>query len=335
MKGIFRNKEVCRSAYFFAAVSAAFIITSFMLNYRFGLVSAIFCLLLWMIHFISVIRRYKRISELSAEIDHILHGEEHPVMKDNSEGELAILESEISKMVIRLREQQERMKSEKIELADSLADISHQIRTPLTSINLIVTMLGGSDVTPEKRRELLHKLKKMLSRIDWLITALLKMSKLEAGTVKLKSETVPMKQFLEQACMPLQIPIEIHGQALDISADGEFTGDISWTGEAVGNIVKNCMEHTPDGGKISVNGTDNAIFTEIVITDSGCGISEDDLPHIFERFYKGTVSDDKGGFGIGLALARMIVTGQNGTIKAENSPDGGARFILRFYKCTV
>ena len=156
-----------------------------------------------------------------------------------------------------------------------------------------------------------------------------------------------MKQFLEQACMPLQIPIEIHSQTLDISADGEFTGDISWTGEAVGNIVKNCMEHTPDGGKISlnvkeiptrkisVNGTDNAIFTEIVITDSGCGISEDDLPHIFERFYKGTVSDDNGGFGIGLALARMIVTGQNGTIKAENSPDGGARFILRFYKCTV
>ena len=95
------------------------------------------------------------------------------------------------------------------------------------------------------------------------------------------------------------------------------------------------MEHTPEGGRITVSAEENAIFTEIIISDSGSGISEADLPHIFERFYKGTSDEDKGGFGIGLALARMIVREQNGTLKAENGENGGARFIMRFYKCTV
>lgn len=335
MKGIFRNKEVYRSTVLFAIVSIAFIITAFIKNTRFGIFTLLLCTILWLIHFISLCRRYKRIADLSASIDRILHGDEYLSEENNTEGELAILESEIHKMVVRLREQQERLKNEKVELADSLADISHQIRTPLTSINLIVSMLSEPDISEEKRRSLLHKLKKLLSRIDWLITALLKMSKLEAGTVKFISETVPLRQFLEQSCMPLQIPIELRGQTLSISADGSFSGDISWSGEAVGNIVKNCMEHTPDGGSITVSGIDNAIFTEIVISDSGSGISDEDIPHIFERFYKGSSSEDKGGFGIGLALARMIINEQNGTIKAENTPDIGARFIIRFYKCTI
>ena len=103
----------------------------------------------------------------------------------------------------------------------------------------------------------------------------------------------------------------------------------------MGNIIKNCMEHTPEGGRITVSAEENAIFTEIIISDSGSGISEADLPHIFERFYKGASDEDKGGFGIGLALARMIVREQNGTLKAENGENGGARFIMRFYKCTV
>ena len=246
-----------------------------------------------------------------------------------------MLQSEIYKMTVRLREQQSKLMDDKVYLADFLADISHQIRTPLTSINILVSMLSEPDLTYEKREQLVHKLYGLLSRIDWLITALLKMSKLDTGTIKFHSENVTMKELLEKACMPVRVPIELRGQELIIDADGDVCCDVAWSCEAIGNIVKNCMEHTPDSGTIRVCGKKNALFSEIVITDSGSGISDEDLPHIFERFYKGRASEDKGGFGIGLALARMIVTEQNGTLKAENESGGGAMFTMRFYESTI
>ena len=130
------------------------------------------------------------------------------------------------------------------------------------------------------------------------------------------------------------IPMELRGQALLIHADGAFHGDFSWTCEAIGNIVKNCMEHTPEGGRIEIDAAENALYSEIIIKDNGMGISPEDLPHIFERFYKGKDSDGKS-FGIGLALSRMIITGQGGTVKAENRKPVGAMFTIRFYKGTV
>lgn len=335
MKGIFRNKEVFASSVVYVIISLAAVVAAFMWSVSFGIFTAVLCIVFLTLSFIITCRRYRRISRLSGRIDKILHGKDYLTEERHDEGELAILESEVHKMVVRLREQQSRLKDDKLYLADALADISHQIRTPLTSINLIVSMLSEDGISDSKRRELLLKLKKLLSRIDWLITALLKMSKLDAGAIRFSSETVPMKEFINKACMPLQVPIELHGQELVIKADGNFSGDVKWSGEAVGNILKNCMEHTPEGGKLTVTAEDNAIYSEIIITDTGCGIPEDDLPYIFDRFYKGRSDDDKGGFGIGLALARMIVREQNGTLKAENSENGGARFIMRFYKCTV
>lgn len=335
MKGIFRNREVMISALVFVLISFVFTAAAFLWSAKFGIFTALLCIVLGAVSFVFTCRRYREIANLSESIDSILHGENYITEEKNTEGELAILESEVHKMVVRLREQQNRLKDEKIYLADSLADISHQIRTPLTSINIIVSMLSEEELSESRKRELLLKLKKLLSRIDWLVTTLLKISKLDAGTIKFTSETVPMKEFINKACMPLQVPIELHGQELTIKAEGSFCGDLKWSGEAIGNILKNCMEHTPEGGRISVTAEDNAIYTEIIISDSGCGISEEDLPHIFDRFYKGTGDDDKGGFGIGLALANMIVRQQNGTIKAENGEEGGARFIIRFYKCTV
>ena len=128
--------------------------------------------------------------------------------------------------------------------------------------------------------------------------------------------------------------MELRGQELIIRAEGDFYRDLAWTSEAVGNIVKNCMEHTPDGGRIEINAAENALYSEIIIKDNGTGISSEDLPHIFERFYKGKDSDGKS-FGIGLALSRMIITGQGGTVKAENRKPAGAMFTIRFYKGTV
>ena len=235
-------------------------------------------------------------------------------------------------MTVRLREQQSALMAEKNQLSDSLADISHQIRTPLTTATLLVQGLRKPGLQEKERLARTRELLGLLSRIDWLIVTLLKISKLDAGSIQFNSQKVSLDSLLRDAAEPLQIPIELRNQALTIKAEGTFYGDPQWTKEAVSNIIKNCMEHTPDGGRITVSGTDNALYTEVEIADSGSGIPKEDLPHIFERFYKGKNSDD-GSFGIGLNLARMIVTSQNGTLKAENR--NGAFFTMRFMKSTV
>lgn len=286
------------------------------------------------IYLVSTRRRYLKIAALAGDIDKILHGGDVLPIDNCTEGELGILQSEIYKMTVRLREQQQNLKKDKTYLADSIADISHQIRTPLTTINLIVTRLMRGDITDEKRLELTRELYGLLSRIDSLITILLKISKLDAGTVVFESERHELSSLIDTSSSPLLVPIELRCQELKITASGYFDGDFSWTCEALSNIIKNCMEHTPTGGTISVDACENPLYSEIIVTDTGNGISKKDLPHIFERFYKGENSGE-GSFGIGLALARMIVTGQGGTLKAENLPHSGAKFTMRIYKGTV
>ena len=145
-------------------------------------------------------------------------------------------------MTVCLREQQQKLINDKKYLADSLADISHQIRTPLTSINLLVERLSASGLTDECRHQLTNELYELLDRIDWLITTLLKISKLDAGTVSFNKETVSLESLIKRSCSPLLIPVELRGQELILRAEGDFYGDPAWTSEAVGNIVKNCKE---------------------------------------------------------------------------------------------
>lgn len=332
---LLRNKEILDSLKLFAFISAASVIAAWIYDKRIVIPVLCVCVLFCIIHYMTNRFRYRKISELSEKINCILHGDDGVSIESCSEGELALLSSEVYKMTVRLREQKSKLMDDKVYLADLLADISHQIRTPLTSINILVSMLSEPDLTYEKREQTVQKLYGLLSRIDWLITALLKLSKLDAGTVRFNKESISMQELLDKACMPVRIPIELRDQKLEIEADGELFCDVAWSCEAIGNIVKNCMEHTPEGGRITVAGTHNPLYSEIRISDSGSGISEEDLPHIFERFYKGRDSGDKGGFGIGLALARMIINEQNGTLKAENSSDGGALFTVRFYESTV
>lgn len=331
---LLKNKEVRGALLWQLLISAAACTVCFFFDVRAGLTAVVLSLLLMLIFCISTYKRYQRISSLADDIDQVLHGDSSIDFDSYSEGELSILHSEIYKMTVRLREQQQKLLSDKEYLADSLADISHQIRTPLTSINLLVERLSASGLTDECRHQLANELYELLGRIDWLITTLLKISKLDAGTVQFNKETVSLEMLINKSCAPLLIPIELRGQELIIRAEGDFYGDSAWTSEAVGNIVKNCMEHTPDGGRIEINAVETALYSEIVIKDNGTGISPEDLPHIFERFYKGKDSDGKS-FGIGLALSRMIIAGQKGTVKAENRKNAGAMFTLRFYKGTV
>lgn len=328
---LLRNPEVGIICLIYGIVTVVAAIVASMWNSSFGLFTIMLCIVLWLLYFVSTYKRYKKMGNLAEDINKILHGDDHISMESYTEGELAILQSEIYKMTIRLREQQQRLVDDKVYLADSIADISHQIRTPLTSVNLLMSFLSDENISEDKRRRLIREINELLSRIDWLITTLLKISKLDAETVQFKIEEISLSELVKKAVAPVAIPMELRGQELMMECEGSFLGDVAWTCEAITNIVKNCMEHMSNGGRLQINAMENTIYREIVISDNGCGISKEDLPHIFERFYKGENSDDKS-FGIGLALARMIIVSQNGTVKAENIAEGGARFTIRFYK---
>lgn len=279
--------------------------------------------------------RYNRINILTEEIDKILHGNDIINIKSFGEGELSILESDVQKVLVQLRAQKDKLEKDRTFLADSIADISHQLRTPLTSINLILSLIESPDITEERREELLRELSSLIAKTEYLVSVLLKISKLDAGTVQFEKKTTDLASLLKKSAETLLIPMDIKNQKLNINADNiSLDCDFAWCLEAFGNILKNCMEHTPENGIITVTASDTPIFTEIIIADTGKGFNEEDIPHIFDRFYKGKNSS-KDSFGIGLNLAKMVITSHNGIINAENNPSGGAKFTLRFYKQVV
>lgn len=330
---IFRNPEVkkitlCYIAVF-AAVGAVCLFTG---NYFSLLPLTAMFVFFSRINIYFSNKRYDSLENISLQLDMILHGTTQVDFGRYTEGELSVLKSQLEKVVLRLRRQTEALKKEKINLTDSIADISHQLRTPLTSINLIINFLKREELTEEKRWELAMELQRLANRIDWLINALLKISKIDAGTADFHREKVLISDLLKKRVGPLEIGMDLKDQRLIVNQNGDeyFTGDLSWTAEAVGNLLKNCSEHTPEGGEITVDVQQTAVYTQVEICDSGSGFAPEDIPHLFTRFYKGKNASQES-VGIGLALARMIIANQNGTIKADNHPHGGARFTVKFY----
>ena len=287
-----------------------------------------------MVHLATEYYRYRKLQKLSTDLDKLLISGTPLPIREYSEGELSILANQIQKMTLRLTESAEAIKADKVYLADSLADISHQLRTPLTAMNLTTTMLRDPELPTEKRMELTGELRSLLTRTEWLVETLLKLSKLDAGTVKLAQDPVRVKNLIARAAKPIAIPMDLRNQTLIINcAEETFTGDLVWTAEALGNILKNCMEHTPEGGTITITAQETALYTQIEVQDTGAGFDAKDIPHLFERFYKGSNASETS-YGIGLALARTVITAQNGTVQAANGSTG-AKFVIKFYKQVI
>jgi Signal transduction histidine kinase len=334
---LLRNPEIKRALVLELILTAVFAAAGFFIEFNCGMLIIGACACMITVTLFTARRDLGRIAELSSTLDRILNGGEPLGLQDSGEGELAILKSEVYKLTLRLRERTHELEAEKVYLNDSIADISHQLRTPLTTINLIMSFLRKKNLTEEDRMKYMRDIDQQLARIEWLITSLLKISKIDAGTADFRHEKVDIADLISAAVEPLLIPIEIKNQEFEFIADGEegFIGDIKWSTEAIGNIIKNCMEHTPDGGRVEVRVHENELFTEIVVQDTGSGIDPADLPHLFERFYKGKNSAATS-VGIGLAMSKMIISEQNGSIKAENRKDGpGAKFTVKFYKKLV
>lgn len=309
-------------------------------------------LIVTVIFIILTNRRYRALAKMAANLDRVLAGERDIRLRDMSEGELAILSSEIDKVIARLNLTVDELQAEKLALSDSLADISHQLKTPLTSIAISTELIRDRLSARGDSEDLVERLRliqTLQARVEDLVAALLKLARIDAGVIKLVCGDVDARELVRKSFEPLAIAFDIADVrfSADVQDGASYEGDLTWSVEALENILKNCMEHTPAGGCVSVRVTEDVLACRIRIEDTGPGIAESDLPHIFERFYRGsrdanaTPSEvNPAGVGIGLALSKSLVTAQGGTLTAENLRDEngnitGAAFNLVFFKTVV
>ena len=270
--------------------------------------------------------RKKHIKKLSQDIRKKIDGQ--PIeLRDHVEGPLGILKNDIHTLLYRKEQQLSALKQDQRQMMDTLVNISHQIKTPLTSMMLMADLL--EDAPSHDRDTFLANMKGGLLRMEWFATALLKMAKLDGGVVDFEMETIPFRQLVEKALESLQILLDIKGQHITLAGEDDFTCDISWTREALGNVIKNAMEASPEGATIHIACGKNPICRWIAVTDQGPGIDKATRAKLFTRFGG---SGQEGSYGIGLALALGVMHRQNGDIAVDPGGDGvGATFTLKFF----
>lgn len=308
---IFKISE--KAAFIFLAVSALIIIVFLFITYK----------------------RINTIKNLNNYLNAISNGDYDLDIRDNNEGELSLIKNNLYKIVVTLRSQQAMLLKDKNYLAESLADISHQLKTPITSITMMSDLLKNEE-NEEKRKEFLEVIENQLSRMNWLIVTLLKLSKIDAGATEFKNKNVNLKSILKKAAQPFMIAAEINNINLSVDCDDSIAVcvDSNWYVEAVSNIIKNCVEHTANGGYVKVFAEETPVFTKIHIQDNGSGIAKEDLPHVFERFYQGK-NHGESSAGIGLALSKAIFNNQNSIIDVNSVENVGTEFEIIIHKVIV
>lgn len=275
---------------------------------------------------------YKDIKDMTDYVYNSSEGRNFEMKNRNQEGQIGLLKTELIKMINILKEKVELLNNEKIFLNEVISDISHQLKTPMTSL-IILNDLMYEDLPKETKIEFLDKIKSQLNRMEWLIKSMLKLSKVEAKVIDFEKKEVKVSELIKKSISPSLIPMEIKNIELTVNGDENisYIGDINWSCEAFVNIIKNCVEHTETNGKINISYEENPLYCEVVIKDSGEGIDKKDLPHIFKRFYKGKSSKDDS-VGIGLAMAKSIIESQNGDIYVKSEKNKGSEFHIIFHK---
>lgn len=327
-----RNRELGRLLAVMLALTAAGSLLGCLIDWRAGCLSMLLGGALSLCAGVFALRQYRRLRRLSACLERICAGDYSLDVRDNDEGELSILQNDIHKVTRILNEQNQRLAEEKARLADSMSDISHQLKTPLTSMMMMADLLQEPTLPPEKRAEFSQSLHAQLDRLEWLVSSLLKLARLDAGAIVFHPGPHEARTVLEKACAPLSIAAELREQTLLIDAPEEVRVkcDLNWTAEALLNVVKNCVEHTPRGGVVTVSARQNPFYALFTVTDTGEGIAKEDQPHLFERFYRGkNASPDSAG--IGLAMARAILRAQGGDITVKSRPGQGSTFSLKVF----
>lgn len=304
-------------------------------NIKINLIIIMIFNIIWIIAILMHLgKRDKKLKEIKKYIDEISNRNYQLDIDENSEDELSNLKNELYKITIMLKEESEISKKDKENLKMSVEDISHQLKTPLTSINIILDNLKNNPNMDENtKQKFIFEISKQVDWINWLVISMLKLSKLDANVVQFYPEEIEVKKLIGEIIKNLEIPIEIKNQNIIIKGDESttFKGDYKWQQEAITNIIKNCIEHNIDSGTIYISYEENTLFTKITIKDEGEGVSKEDLKHIFKRFYKGQNSSENS-VGIGLALSKNIIEKNNGMISCKSELNKGTEFVIKYMK---
>lgn len=315
----------------FAVLAAGYAVyISFRWDMRAGMLLAGILILIASVWAIEQYRRRRVIRELSTQLRRLLSGSEVMDITQYEEGELAALSADIYKVMVAFREQAATLQGEKLWLADAISDISHQLKTPITSM-LMLTDLLKKDLSEERRNQFIKQLSSQSVRLQWLVQSLLTLSKLDAQAIVYQLAPVTYRDLIEKAGEPLLIAMELKGQRLEVTGDldSSLQVDRNWTAEAIGNVIKNASEHGPRDSVIRVEGSDRPMSRVIEVTNSG-DIPANELPHLFTRFYRGSQAATDS-VGIGLAISQAIIQQQGGQIEAL-SREGETTFCIRFPK---
>lgn len=276
----------------------------------------------------------KKIKEITKMISKINNRQFDIDINDFNEGELSILKNEISKTTTMLRQVADNSVKDKLNLKDSLGDISHQLKTPLTSITIMIdNILDNPDMNEKTRKKFLINIKREILNINFLVMSLLKLSKFDANVVKFNKESVYLKDIIIESIKNVSMIKELKNITIKVSGDDniKLLCDFKWQVESITNILKNSIEHTSEYGTVEVNYSENKLYTRILIKDNGKGIDSGDLPHIFDRFYKGKNGSDDS-FGIGLSLSKTIIEKEGGSITVKSTPNIGTIFTIKYLK---
>ena len=279
-------------------------------------------------------KRDKSLRSINKYLDKVNNGNYELKIEDNGEDEISRLRNELYKTTILLRESAENSEKEKTNLSNSLADISHQLKTPLTSIRIMLDNIEENPNMDEKtRNEFIEEISRQIDWISSLVISLLKLAKFDAGAIIMQDTQINVKKLIDNVINNLAIMIDIKNIKIDekIDEDVILRADYNWQLEALTNIIKNCIEHSKEDSKIKIEVENNSIFVKIKITDEGEGIAKEDLSHIFERFYKSKQASENS-IGIGLSLAKTIIENENGYIKVDSELGKGTTFEIKYLK---
>ncbi len=293
-----------------------------------------FDLLIILIFYLYDKNKSKKIKEITKMISKINNRQFDIDINDFNEGELSILKNEISKTTTMLRQVADNSVKDKLNLKDSLGDISHQLKTPLTSITIMIdNILDNPDMDEKTRKKFLINIKREILNINFLVMSLLKLSKFDANVVKFNKECVYLKDIIIESIKNVSMIKELKNITIKVSGDDniKLLCDFKWQVESITNILKNSIEHTSEYGTVEVNYSENKLYTRILIKDNGKGIDSGDLPHIFDRFYKGKNGSDDS-FGIGLSLSKTIIEKEGGSITVKSTPNIGTIFTIKYLK---
>ena len=294
----------------------------------------LFILILSIIFFKYNHSESKKINEITKYIEEINRGNYKLNIEENTEDELSILKNELYKITIMLKEVAENSQKDKTTLKDSLSDISHQIKTPITSILIMLDNILSDENMPEDiKKDFIKDIKREIINIKFLVESILKLSKIDSNSIKFIKKEVSIKDIINESVKNVSMLSELKNIEIIVSGDDSIKTicDLKWQVEAITNILKNCIEHSYENRKIYINYNQNNMYTELKIEDNGTGIDAKDLPHIFERFYKGKNSSSDS-VGIGLALSKSIIESNNGYIQVDSELNKGTTFIIKYLK---